>query len=134
MGAEFRFISGNPSVDGYSFLEGQASSIDDFDGTVLNLIKELRKFSQGHFKKNSIPLYTKGSKLSSDFDLILKVEGSEKLETNGYKIHMTNTVNEFEINYNFEVNPGVYKIRSIADFSWHGKKCILLGNDYTCFL
>ena len=76
MGAEFRFISGNPSLEGYSFLEGQNSSIDDFDGSVLNLIKELRKFSQGYFKKNNVPLYTKGSKLSSDFDLILKVEGS----------------------------------------------------------
>jgi len=47
---------------------------------------------------------------------------------------MTNTVNEFEINYSFEVNPGIYKIRSIADLSWNAKKCILLGNDYTCFL
>jgi hypothetical protein len=28
----------------------------------------------------------------------------------------------------------VYKVRSIADSSWIGKKCILIGNDYTCFL
>lgn len=47
---------------------------------------------------------------------------------------MTNTVNDFEINYNYEVHPGVYKVRSIADFSWSGKKCILIGNDYTNFL
>lgn len=47
---------------------------------------------------------------------------------------MTNTVHEFEINYNFEVFPGIFKIRSIADLSWNGKKCILVGNDYTCFL
>jgi hypothetical protein len=32
------------------------------------------------------------------------------------------------------VKPGVYKVRSIADSSWIGKKCILIGNDYTCFL
>lgn len=47
---------------------------------------------------------------------------------------MTNTVNDFEINYNYDQSPGVYKVRSIADFSWNGKKCILVGNDYTCFL
>lgn len=47
---------------------------------------------------------------------------------------MTNTSNEFEINYNYDVKPGIYKIRSIADFGWSGKKCILVGNDYTCFL
>ena len=32
------------------------------------------------------------------------------------------------------MRPGVYKIRSIADLSWSGKKCSLVGNDYTCFL
>lgn len=32
------------------------------------------------------------------------------------------------------MSPGVYKVRSIADFSWGSKKCILIGNDYTCFL
>lgn len=47
---------------------------------------------------------------------------------------MTNTVNDFEINYSYDVSPGVYKVRSIADFSWNNKKCILIGNDYTCFL
>lgn len=47
---------------------------------------------------------------------------------------MTNTVNNFEINYNYNVEPGVYKVRSIADLSWSGKRCILIGNDYTCFL
>lgn len=47
---------------------------------------------------------------------------------------MTNTVNEFEINYCEEVANGVYKIRSIADLSWAGKRCTLVGNDYTCFL
>lgn len=32
------------------------------------------------------------------------------------------------------MSPGVYKVRSIADFSWGSKKCTLIGNDYTCFL
>ncbi len=47
---------------------------------------------------------------------------------------MTNTLNEFEINYSYDVAPGVYKVRSIADLSWNNKKCTLIGNDYTCFL
>lgn len=47
---------------------------------------------------------------------------------------MTNTVNEFELNYSYDLTPGVYKVRSIADLSWSGKKCILVGNDFTCFL
>lgn len=80
-----------------------------------------------------MPLYSKKSKLASDFDLIFQVKSSEKLQE-GYKIHMTNTVNDFEINYSYDVSPGVYKVRSIADFSWNNKKCILIGNDYTCFL
>jgi hypothetical protein len=38
------------------------------------------------------------------------------------------------MNYCEELNPGVYKVRSIADLSWNGNKYILIGNDYTCFL
>jgi hypothetical protein len=59
------------------------------------LIKDLRKFSQTYFKKNSVPVYAKSGKKASDFDLLLKVEASEKLETDGYKIKMTNTLNNF---------------------------------------
>ena len=47
---------------------------------------------------------------------------------------MTNTVNEFDINYCEEVAAGIYKIRSVAEISWKGKKSELVGNDYTCFL
>lgn len=47
---------------------------------------------------------------------------------------MTNGVNDFEINYGYDVIPAVFKVRSIADLSWNGQKCILIGNDYTCFL
>ena len=132
MGAEFRFYSGEPTSEGYSPI-GTQNAIDDFDGSVLNTIKELRKFSQTYFKKNNVPLYSKTSKLSSDFDLILQVTGSEPLNE-GHKIHMKDTVNEFEINYSAKVENGIYKVRSIADLSWQGKKCMLTGNDYTCFL
>lgn len=38
------------------------------------------------------------------------------------------------MNYCEEINPGVYKVRSIADLFWNGNKYILIGNDYTCFL
>jgi hypothetical protein len=47
--------------------------IDDFDSLILNKLKELRKFSSNFFKNNSVPLFSKSSKLASDFDLILKV-------------------------------------------------------------
>ena len=90
MGAEFRFYSGEPSSDSYSPI-GTQNAIDDFDGSVLNMIKELRKFSQTYFKKNNVPLYTKSSKLASDFDLILSVTDSEALK-DGYKIKMKDTV------------------------------------------
>ena len=91
LGAEFRFYSGDPSLDGYAPI-GTQNAIDDFDGSVMNLIKELRKFSQNYFKKNNIPLYTKSSKLASDFDLILQVNKCESLNE-GYKVHMKDTVN-----------------------------------------
>ena len=90
-GAEFRFFSGEPNADGYTPI-GNQNAIDDFDGSVLGLIKELRKFSQNYFKKNNVPLYTKSSKLASDFDLILQVTGSEPLNE-GFKIRMKDTVN-----------------------------------------
>ena len=134
MGAEFRFFSGNPASDTYSFLDGQSSTIDDFDGSALSLIKALRKFSQTYFKKNNVPVYAKSGKKSSDFDLLLEVEECEKLETEGFKVKMSNSVNNFEMNYCYELEPGVYKLRSIADISQNGKKHILIGNDYTCFL
>ena len=69
-GAEFRFYSGEPTSEGYSPI-GTPNAINDFDGSILGQIRELRKFSQNHFKKNNVPLYTKSSKLASDFDLIL---------------------------------------------------------------
>lgn len=132
MGAEFRFFSGEPTADSYSPI-GTQNAIDDFDGSVLSLIRELRKYSQTYFKKNNVPLFTKSSKLASDFDLILQVTGSEAL-SEGYRIHMKDTVNILEIIYNSEVANGVYKVRSIADLSWQDGKCVLIGNDYTCFL
>lgn len=38
MGAEFRFFSGEPSLDSYSPI-GQQSALDDFDGSILNSIR-----------------------------------------------------------------------------------------------
>lgn len=74
-GTEFRFFSGDPASENYSPIAPQ-SAIDDFDGSMLTLLRELRKFSAGYFKKNAIPLYSKNSKKSSDFDLILQVKST----------------------------------------------------------
>jgi len=38
LGAEFRFYSGDPSVDTYSLI-GQQTALDDFDGLILNSIR-----------------------------------------------------------------------------------------------
>jgi hypothetical protein len=94
-GAEFRFFSGNPYDENYSSLGNETQNVDDFDGFLLSLIKALRNFSHIHFKKNSVPLFTKREKKSSDFDLLLKVKECEKLESEGYKVKMTNNVNNF---------------------------------------
>lgn len=75
MGGEFRFYSGDPTLDTYSPI-GSQIALDDFDGSILSSIRELRKFSHNEFKKNNVPLYTKKSKLASDFDLILEVKSS----------------------------------------------------------
>lgn len=75
-GNEFRFFSGEPTIDNYAPIAPQ-NPIDDFDGSMLNLLRELRKFSQGYFKKHNIPLYSKNDKKkSSDFDLILQVKST----------------------------------------------------------
>jgi hypothetical protein len=97
-GSFFRFFSGEPSANSYSAIDNQVG-LDDSEGKILALINKLRATSKAHFSKNAIPLYSKNSKLSSDFDLILKVQGSIKTDSNSYKINMTNTVNEFEISY-----------------------------------
>lgn len=75
LGSEFRFFSGEPSLESYSQI-GQQTSLDDFDSSLLNSIRELRKFSQNYFKKNNVPLYSKNSKQSSDFDVILQVKST----------------------------------------------------------
>lgn len=38
IGSEFRFFSGEPSIDSYSQI-GQQSTLDDFDSSILNLIR-----------------------------------------------------------------------------------------------
>ena len=132
LGSEFQFFSGEPNLENYAQI-GQQTALDDFDSSILSSIRELRKFSQNYFKKNSVPLYNKNSKKSSDFDLILEVTSSEKLNE-GFKLFLTDRQNDFELNYRYSVEPGIYKVRSIADFNWNGKKGILIGNDYTCLL
>ena len=98
MGSFARFFSGNPDSHSYDSIDGAVGQ-DDGEGKILALINNLRKNSKSYFTKNGVPVFSKNSKLSSDFDVILKVNSASKIDANAYKIHMTNTVNEFEINY-----------------------------------
>ena len=92
MGSFFRFFSGEPGANSYSAIDNEVG-LDDSEGKILALLNKLRAASKTHFSKHQIPLYSKNSKLSSDFDLILKVQSSTKTDSNSFKIHMTNTVN-----------------------------------------
>jgi hypothetical protein len=51
-----------------------------------------------------------------------------------FKIRLTNEKEDFQLNYTRRIEPGVYKIRSVADSKWEDKLCSLTGNDYTYFL
>jgi len=108
----------------------------------LTALGHLRSFSKGYFKSNRVPIVFKdGSKgkgdqkkiVSSDFDVILRViECSEMI--NHFKLRLTNEKDEFHLNYPRYIEPGVYKLRSVADAKWEDRFCSLSGNDYTFFL
>jgi hypothetical protein len=51
-----------------------------------------------------------------------------------YKIILTNEKDEFHMNFTRPIEPGVYKVRSIAQAKWEEKFCSLAGNDYTTFI
>ena len=70
---------------------------------------------------------------SSDFDVILRVTECVEM-SNFFKIRLTNEKEEFHLNYTRHINPGVYKVRSVADIKWEEKIGNLSGNDYTFFL
>jgi len=70
---------------------------------------------------------------SSDFDIILRVTESVEV-VNHFRIRLTNDKDQFILNYTRAVEPGVYKVRSIAEAKWEEKTCSLAGNDYTYFL
>jgi len=38
------------------------------------------------------------------------------------------------MNFTRPIEPGVYKVRSIAQAKWEEKFCSLAGNDYTTFI
>ncbi len=100
----------------------------------MNCIINLRKFSKNYFKNEKVPIYSKGAKTSSDFDLILKITGSEENGKNSWRISMNDTKNNFQLLHTRPVKNGVYKLRSIADAFWTEKQCNLVGNDFTSFL
>jgi hypothetical protein len=131
----FRIFSGNPELQQYSPVDKKVG-LDDEDGKVLATLNNLRSFSKGYFKNNKVPLLFKSKdkkQASSDFDMILRVQECETLP-NHYKLRLTNDKEEFHLNYPRHVEPGVYKVRSIAEAKWEDRICHLAGNDYTFFL
>lgn len=131
---EFRFFSGKPEETGYHPIDDNIG-IDDENGVILNCIINLRKFSKNYFKTEKVPIFSKGGKnTSSDFDLILKVTGSEEKGNNSWRISLTDTKNNYQLLHSRSVKIGVYKVRSIANATWNEKQCNLVGNDFTNFL
>ena len=65
--------------------------------------------------------------------MILRVIETVEM-SNHYKVRLTNEKDEFHLNYTRNINPGVYKIRSVAEYKWEDKICNLTGNDYTFFI
>lgn len=78
-------------MEGYGYIDGKVGMYDD-DRTILSAINDLRKYSRNYFKNHPITLVTKSSKNSSDFDLILEVKSSTKLN-NCFNISMSNSAN-----------------------------------------
>jgi hypothetical protein len=138
----FRIFSGNPDLANYTPIDKKVG-LDDEDGRILAALNDLRKFSRSYFRSNRVPLMFKqegkekkgeAKKVtSSDFDLILRVLDSVEV-VNYFRIRLTNDKDEYSLNYPRNVDPGVYKIRSVAEAKWEEKHCSLAGNDYTYFL
>ena len=132
----FRIFSGSPDTNGYAPVDKKVG-LDDEKGEILNALNALRKHSNDHFRKNKVPvLFKNDSKkkvVSSDFDMILRVENSEP-SGDHYKIQLTDSKEQFKLSYPRNIDKGVYKIRSVAGASWEGGECHLAGNDYTYFL
>ncbi len=137
----FRIFSGNPDISNYCPVDKKVG-LDDEEGKILTALNHLRTFSKTYFKANKVPVLFKTEpgkgksekkQASSDFDMILRVIESVEM-ANHFKIRLTNEKDEFHLNYTRHIEPGVYKIRSIADVKWEDKICSLSGNDYTFFL
>ena len=130
----FRIFNGAPEINNYNPIDKKVG-LDDEEGKILNSLNQLRAFSKTHFSKHKVPILFKDNKklTSSDFDVILKVIECAEM-SNFYKIRLTNEKEEFHLNYTRHINPGVYKVRSVADIKWEDKIGNLSGNDYTFFL
>lgn len=137
----FRIFSGSPDTSNYHPIDKKVG-LDDEDGKVLTALNQLRTFAKTHFAKNRVPVMFKPDAkakvdpkkpTSSDFDVILRVIDAVEM-SNHYKIRLTNEKDEFHLNYTRHIEPGVYKVRSVADVKWEDRICNLSGNDYTFFL
>ncbi len=138
----FRIFNGQTDLTGYYPIDKKVG-LDDEAGHILNAIADLRKHSKTFFKNNKVPLLFKqeGKEkkgdpkkvTSSDFDIILRVVESNEIATH-FRIKLTNEKEDYVLNYTRNIEPGVYKIRSVADVKWEDKVGYLTGNDYTYFL
>lgn len=138
----FRIFSGNTDLTNYSPIDKKVG-LDDEDGHILAAITDLRKYSKTYFKNNRVPVLFKqeGKEKkgepkrvsSSDFDVILRVVESQEVASH-FKVRLTNEKDDYVLNYTRSIEPGVYKLRSVADVRWEDKIGHLSGNDYTYFL
>lgn len=138
----FRIFSGSPETTHYSPVDKKVG-LDDEDGKILTTLNQLRAFNKQHFKTHRVPIVFKSEPVkgkadpkkltSSDFDMILRVVECVEM-ANHFKIRLTNEKDEFHLNYTRHVEPGVYKVRSVAEAKWEDRVCNLAGNDYTFFL
>jgi hypothetical protein len=90
-------FSGNPQSTDFELRNetDEASTNRDFSN-YYDRINQLRKFSEKHFKSNPVPLVTRNSNKSSDFDMILRVTESQPVN-GSYKLTLTDSVNVYEL-------------------------------------
>jgi hypothetical protein len=127
-------FSGNPQSKDFDI----KSDLDERESTrelneFYSRIQALRAFSQKYFKANNVPLMTKNSMKSSDFDMILRATGCVPLNSS-FKLSLTDSVNRYELIHRDHIDNVIYKVRSIANIEWDEEGGILLGNDYTNFI
>lgn len=80
-------FSGHPQADSLETkLELGKLNLDSQNLKIVSdRINALKKFSEKHFKSHAVPMMTKSSEKSSDFDMILRVTNCTSIESS-YKL------------------------------------------------